>query len=148
MYDLIDQPVARLAPGGRFLLWAMRGWIQSANKGHCPPGALAPAFAKHGVLPALPPFHMLLADLNRRAVREIGFAPLACSMIGDDEAVLLQLCRDALVHPSRARATIELLLEEDAVGSTFGNLLSAMTQLQEGGRGDILCQQDHAARSR
>jgi len=44
MYDLIDRPVMQLAPGGRFLVWAMRGWIQSATRGHCPPGALAPAF--------------------------------------------------------------------------------------------------------
>ena len=39
MYDLIDRPVMQLAPGGRFLVWAMRGWIQSATRGHCPPGA-------------------------------------------------------------------------------------------------------------
>jgi hypothetical protein len=144
MYDLIDRPVALLAPGGRFILWAMRGWIQSASKGHCPPGALAPAFARHGVLPALPHFHTLLVELNRRANREIAFAPLACGMIGDDEAVLLQVCRDASTNPPHARATLELLLEEDAVGGAFSALLSTMTQLKEGGLDDIAFEQDRA----
>lgn len=144
MYDLIDRPVALLAPGGRFILWAMRGWIQSASKGNCPPGALAPAFARHGVLPALPHFHTLLAELNRRANREIAFAPLPCGLIGDDEAVLLQVCRDAGANPPHARATLELLLDEEAVGSAFSALLSTMTQLKVGGLDDIAFEQDRA----
>ncbi|WBO21511.1 hypothetical protein [Sphingomonas abietis] len=144
MYDLIDRPVALLAPGGRFMLWAMRGWIQSATKGHCPPGALAPAFARHGALPALPHFHMLLAELNHRAIRQIAFSPLPCGLIGEDEAVLLQLCRDACDNPPHARATLELLLEEEAVGTAFGALLSATTKLKEVGLADIAFEQDRA----
>lgn len=144
MYDLIDRPVALLAPGGRFLLWAMRGWIQSATRGTCPPGALAPAFARHGVLPALPHLHMLLVELNRSATRRVAFAPLACATIGDDEAVMLQVCRDATQNPPRARATLELLLDEEVVGGAFSALLSIVSRLKEGGLDDISFQESGA----
>jgi hypothetical protein len=144
MYDLIDRPVMRLAPGGRFLIWTMRGWIQSATRGHCPPGALAPAFARHGVLPALPHLHMMLAELNRRATRKIAFSPLACQFIGDDEAVLLQVCRDVVEAPPRARATLALLLEEEAVGPAFTALITAMAFLRDGGLDEIAMQEDGA----
>ena len=144
MYDLIDRPVMQLAPGGRFLIWAMRGWIQSATRGNCPPGALAPAFARHGVLPALPHLHMMLAELNRRATRRIAFSPLACNYIGDDEAVLLQVCRDTREDPPRARATLALLLEEDAVGPAFSALLTAMAFLRVGGLDEIEMQENGA----
>lgn len=132
MYDFVDRPVSRLAHGGRFLLWAMRGWIQAASTGSCPPGALAPAFARHHVLPALPHLHMFLAELNRRALRQVAFSPLAACCISDDEAVLLQLCRDAGADPVRARATLTLLLEEEAVEGAFESLLTLMARLENG----------------
>jgi hypothetical protein len=144
MYDLVDRPVVQLSPAGRFLIWAMRGWIQSASRGYCPPGALAPAFARHGVLPALPHIHILLAELNRRANRQIAFAPLACAHIGDDEAVLLQICRDATDDPPRARATLGLLLEEEAVGPAFTALLAATAFLKDGGLDTIEFEQSSA----
>jgi hypothetical protein len=131
MYDLLDRPVTSLSPGGRFILWAMRGWIRSATMGHCPPGALAPAFARHGVLPALPHLHVLLAELNRRATRKVAFAPLPHPRIGDDEAVLLQMCRDAQDMPCRARATMELMVEEEAVSGAFTALLTFVSLLRE-----------------
>lgn len=142
MYDLIDRPVMQLASGGRFLIWAMRGWIQCATRGTCPPGALAPAFARHHVLPALPHFHLMLAELNHRAIRRIAFSPLACNCVGGDEAVLLQICRDTMTNAPRARATLALLLEEDAVGPVFTALLAAMHFLHQGGLDQIAVQQD------
>ncbi|WP_454883780.1 hypothetical protein [Sphingomonas oryzagri] len=148
MYDLIDRPVMQLAPGGRFMIWAIRGWIQSATRGTCPPGALAPAFARHGVLPALPHLHMMLVAFNRRATRQIAFSPLACNHIGDDEAVLLQLCRDAIGDPPRAHATLALLLEQESVGPAFSSLIATMGVLREGGLDAISLQQDGALGSR
>lgn len=133
MYGLVDRPVGALAPGGRFLLWAMRGWIHAASLGNCPPGMLAPAFARHNVLPALPPLHQLMIELNHRALDRIAFAPLAYGRIGDDEAVLLQLCRDATETPCRAVATLKLLLEEEAVEPAFAALLTLIARLGAGG---------------
>lgn len=142
MYEFVDQRVAMLSPAGRFLLWAMRGWIRAATSGSCPPGALAPAFARHGVLPALPHLHLVLVALNRSATRKIAFAPLPHTIVGDDEAVLLQLCRDAGEQPARARDTLALLLEEEVVETAFAALLSSITYLKDGGLSDIFLSQE------
>jgi hypothetical protein len=142
MYEFIDQRVGLLSPGARFLLWAMRGWIRAASGGSCPPGALAPAFARHGVLPALPHLHLLLIALNRSATRKIAFAPLPHGTVGDDEAVLLQLCRDADTQPARARKTLALLLEEEVVENAFAALLSMIARLRDGGLSEIFLSQE------
>jgi hypothetical protein len=137
MYDFVDRPVEQLGHGGRFLLWAMRGWIHSASKGNCPPGTLAPAFAHHGVLPALPHVHRLLGELNRRALGTIAFLPLRYALIGEDEAILLQMWRDATENPLRAEATLELMLEPEAVGGAFTALIAATVKLGEAGLGTV-----------
>ncbi len=137
MYDFVDRPVARTSYGGRFLLWAMRGWIRSASNGACPPGALAPAYARHAVLPALPHFHSLLSALNASALGKISFAPLNHCCIVEDEAVLLQLWRDASLAPPRARETLTLLLMPEAVDEAFSALLSATKRLAEAGLAEV-----------
>lgn len=137
MYDFLDRPLVRLGPGGRFLLYAARGWIHAATAGSCPPGTLAPAFARHRVLPALPHVHTLLAELNRKALHEIAFAPLGHCRIVEDEAIFLQLCRDAGLAPQRARATLALMMEEKAVSTAFVALIAAMARLADGGLGDV-----------
>ena len=142
MYDFVDRPVSRTSYGGRFLLWAMRGWIRAATGGSCPPGALAPAFARHAALPALPHFHGLLSALNGSARGEITFAPLNHCCIVEDEAVLLQLWRDATEAPPRARATLVLLLAPEAVGDAFSALLSATARLADVGLADVAIEAD------
>lgn len=137
MYDFVDRPVARASYGGRFLLWSMRAWIGAAMRGTCPPGALAPAFARHAALPALPHLHQLLASLNADARHEISFAPLGHCRIVEDEAVLLQLWRDATEAPPRARATLGLLLEAESVGAAFAALLSAVARLADAGLDEV-----------
>jgi hypothetical protein len=137
VYDFVDRPVAALGSGGRFILWAMRGWIHAASHGNCPPGALAPAFARHSVLPALPHLHTMMAELNRRARGQIAFAPLAHCRIGEDEAVMLQTCRDADGMPLRAEKTLELLLEPEAVGPAFTAMIGMLGHLREASLCDI-----------
>jgi hypothetical protein len=137
MYAFVDQPVADLSPAGRFLLWSMRGWIHAASRGNCPPGQLAPGFARIGALPALPHLHRLLAELNHRARGEIAFAPLDYHRVSDDEAVLLQLWRDATLSPPRAQETLALLLDADSVAPAFEALLAASIRLDETGVGPI-----------
>jgi len=148
MYDFVDRPVALLTPGGRFLLWAMRGWIHAASARRCPPGALAPAFARHNVLPALPHLHLLLAALNENAVRKIAFAPLAHGCIAEDEAVMLQICRDAVANPVRARGTLALLLDEEVLGTAFTALLVAIETLDEGGLATVAFEEHGVAGTR
>lgn len=64
MYFFIDRPVESLGNSGRFLLWAMRGWVVAAESGHCPPHALRRGFARMRALSALPPFHVAMALMN------------------------------------------------------------------------------------
>jgi hypothetical protein len=115
----------------------MRGWIHAASHGNCPPGALAPAFARHTVLPALPHLHVMMAELNRRATGQIAFLPLAHCRIGEDEAVMLQACHDADTLPLRAEKTFELLLEPEAVGPAFTAMIGLLAHLREAGLSDI-----------
>lgn len=137
MYAFVDQPVTDLSRGGRFRLWAMRGWIHAAARGICPPGQLAPGFARAGALSALPHVHRLLAELNHRARGEIAFAPLDYQRVSDDEAVLLQLWRDATADPPRAQETLVLLLDAESVAPAFEALLAASARLDEAGVGTV-----------
>jgi hypothetical protein len=123
MYSFIDQPAALLGKGSRFVLWAMRGWGQAMQQGLCPPGALAPAFAKMGVLQALPHFHMAMALLASDGIAHDGLAGLHDPLILEEEAVLLGLWRDIEAGASeRAQATLALLVDE----GTAAPILRAM----------------------
>lgn len=137
MYHFVDRPVSRLAAGGRFLLYAARGWIHAVGAGACPPGTLAPAFARHGVLPALPHFHTLVAEIHHHGRDDVALAPLGHARIVEDEAILLQLCRDAIESPARARATLTLIVEEMSVDSSFAALLTMVARLRDGGMAEI-----------
>lgn len=114
MYAFVDQPLERLTNGGRFLLWAMRGWAQASAAKQCPPVALCRGFASVKALPALGTFHTAMALLNRDAAAQIKLAPMGCAAVAEDEAVLLGLWHDlALGRSERMRATLELLVGED-----------------------------------
>lgn len=56
---------------GRFTLWAMRARVHALGQGMCPPGVLAPAFGRMGILAALPDFHMGMAFFNRDALEKL-----------------------------------------------------------------------------
>lgn len=116
VYDLVDRPVERLSNSGRFLLWAIRGWTQAAERRDCPPRALHRGFALMGAHGVLPDFHIAMALLNRDALAPMTFAPIAGSRIVEDEAVLLALWGDAARwRPERAQDMLTLLVGRDAV---------------------------------
>lgn len=127
MYAFVDQPVERLTNGGRFLLWAMRGWAQATAAKQCPPVALCRGFASVKALPALGAFHTAMALLNRDAAAQIKLAPMGCAAVAEDEAVLLGLWHDlALGRVDRMRSTLELLAgEETAMQVATGMTLAA-----------------------
>lgn len=124
MYDLLDQPIGRLSLAGRLTLWSLRGWVSAIEARCCPPATIAPVLAQHGVLPALPHLHEFLSLLNQRGSRGISLAPPACGMIGDDEAVLLGIFRNATAAPAVARATLALLLDEEDTEKAFVAVLA------------------------
>ena len=137
MYELIDRPVETLSEGSRFLLWAARAWTDSLGRGHCPPGALAGVFLRAGAIDALPDFHRLLTAFNREGRIVLSLAPVRCGRISEDEAILLALWADAEREPLRARATLELLVEDDAVPAAFEALLVAVQRLHAAGLAPI-----------
>lgn len=129
MYQLIGQPICRLAPGGRFAVWAMRAWVAALAGRGCPPGALAPAFLQCRAIEALPHFHRLMIELNNRSLETLRVAPLAHPTINECEAVVLQLWISARTDPLHARETLTLMLEEEAVEPAFEAIISAAARL-------------------
>lgn len=117
MYDFVDQPVESLCNGGRFLLWAMRGWVRAAERGQCPPQLLHRGFVAVEAPGALPDFHIAMAMLGGDAVETLVLAPMPCLWISEDEAILLGLWRDfSLGDDANARRVLALLAEGDSVG--------------------------------
>ena len=130
MYAFIDQSVDRLSDGSRFILWAMRGWVRAASGHSCPPTAISPAFAKMGALMALPDVYMMMALLNRDGLEKLSFAELGCQKIAEDEAVLLELWRDAWRGRSeRICSTLALLVDADSVDAILAALVTAAAKL-------------------
>jgi hypothetical protein len=123
MYDLVDQRVDRLCHGSRFMLWAMRNWVQAVGDGQCPPRVLAPSFAGMGAIGALSGVHLAVAFLNGDALETLALHPNACRRIGEHEAILLTLWADSLdpAHRARRQATLDLLVHDRA--ETIGQAL-------------------------
>lgn len=116
MYDLIDRRVDALGQGSRFALGAMRTWVATMGRRNCPASALGPAFARMGLIAALPDVHLAMALLNRDALERFEFAPVPHPRITEHEALLLGLWRDmAAGRRAIARDTLGLMVEEDSI---------------------------------
>ena len=134
MYAFVDRPVESLSNSGRFLLWAMRGWVQAATRGACPPQALHRGFAGVRALAALPDFHVAMALIAADAHYSLEVAPMPCPRIAEDEAVLLGLWRDMSRHDGdHARATLALLVEPGAIAPVVHAMDAALAGLASAG---------------
>lgn len=134
MYAFVDQPVERLTNGGRFLLWAMRGWAQAASAKQCQPMALSRGFASVNALPALATFHTAMALLNRESAAQIKLAPMRCAAVAEDEAVILGLWHHlALDRTDRTRETLELIVGDDAALSITTAMTLAVAEITAAG---------------
>lgn len=130
MYGFVDRPVGCLCNGGRFLLWAMRGWAQAVERGTCPPIALARGFAGLGAAAMLPDFHIAMALINRDGRTKIAVAPMNCPHIIEDEAILIGMWRDlSLGDVDHARATLKLMVSEDAIIPVSRAMITATAKL-------------------
>lgn len=133
MYDFIDQRVTTLDRGGQFLVWSMRNWVLAIHNRQCSPNAIGPAFAKWGMIGALPHFHMAMMILSKEGLETLQFSPPACLQISDDEAMMLALfrsLRDDL--PEQARAMTELLVTKGFAAPLFTALADVSMRLVEG----------------
>jgi hypothetical protein len=130
MYDFIDQRVTSLDNGGRFLIWSMRNWVTALGQRQCPPNAIGPAFAKWGMIAALPHFHMAMLVLSRESLMTLKFSPINCMQIGDDEALLLGLFRSiACDRPERLPETLGLIITEDFIPALLKALVAVTLHL-------------------
>ncbi|MBC2667620.1 hypothetical protein ACFOON_02115 [Novosphingobium piscinae] len=117
MYDYVDRPVASLNHGGQLLVWAMRRWVEAMRARTCPAAPIAPGFARWRLLGALPPFLRMMALFNRHGRETFGFCALTCPQVSEHEALIVALVGDLGQRPASAiRHSVELLVEEDAVG--------------------------------
>ncbi len=129
MYQFLDQRIARLAPGSRLMLWATRGWVRALGTRQCPPGSIAPGFIHCHVIDALPAFHRLMVLLNVHALDMVRVAEMAHSRVNEGEALILGLWADAQSDPGNARATLRLLVEEEAIEPALEALIAASARL-------------------
>ena len=134
MYAFVDRRVDSLCNSGRFLLWAMRGWVCAAERGQCPPQRLHRGFVAVNAGGALPDFHVAMALIGSDAVETLLLAPMPCLQISEDEAILLGLWRDfSLGSTANARATLALLAEGDSVGPIAKAMDAAIDRLVAAG---------------
>lgn len=107
MYHYLDRTTASLDMGGRFIVWAVRGWVQAVNRRQCPCNALADGFTRWNAGEALQSFSMAMAILNCEAGEPLYFRAPGHSRVSDDEALLLDLFEQA---PRRAQNEMREML--------------------------------------
>lgn len=123
MYQFVDRPLTSLDDGGRFLVWAMRGWVAAAGTHRCPGTIIAPPFARRNMLSGLQPFLRCMAILNRHGLEQMKFCSARCPHIAEHEAVLLSVaCLMARGHAADAHASLTMLVEEEAAGDLFQSM--------------------------
>lgn len=131
LYAFVDRAVETLPNGGRFLLWAMRGWTHANARGICPPIAIGRGFAGMRVLPALPDFHKAMLFFNRDCVEHMHFSVMSCAQIGEHEAVMIALWRDVATGNSKnLHETLTLLVDDSAILPLTGAMTAVSDRLK------------------
>ncbi len=123
MYQFVDRDLDHVDSGSRFLVWSMRAWVTAMTHRTCPAHALAPAFARWRMIGGLQAFHRTMLMFNRDALETLAMSPLSCGYVSEHEALILSLIV-ALSHgeAARARETLELMVQEEAVGDLLESL--------------------------
>lgn len=117
MYDFLDRPVTSLDHGGRFLVWSTRSWVKAVSERKCPTSVIAGAFGKWDMLQGLQPFLRMMALFNRHGLENFQFCALQCNHVSEHEAIIISLvCALRDERPAALRETLDLLVEEEAVG--------------------------------
>lgn len=134
MYDFIDRPVTDLDHGGRFLVWSMRNWVKAVAEKKCPASVIARAFGKWDMLHGLQPFLRMMAQFNRHGLESFQFCALQCNHISEHEAIIISLvCSLRDDRSDAVRKTLDLLVEEEAVGDLILPLSSLGRSMDKAG---------------
>lgn len=89
MYQFVDQSLDKQDQGARFLVWAMRQWVQAAVQGRCACHMLCAAFTGAGVGGALDDFHIAMQTLCNNALAPLRFGAVERAEISEHEAILV-----------------------------------------------------------
>lgn len=123
MYQFVDRPLSSLDDGGRFLVWAMRGWVAAMGSRRCPGTVLAAPFSSLNLMSGLQPFLRAMALLNRHGLQHMKFCSARCPHVSEHEAVLLSVaCMMGNGRAADANGILALLVEEDAAGELFQSI--------------------------
>lgn len=123
MYDFLDRPVTSLDHGGRFLVWSARNWVQAVADRKCPASVIANAFSKWNMLPGLQPFLRMMIQFNRHGLHNFQFCALQGNHVSEHEAIIISLvCSLRDGRPEAVKATLTMLVEEEAIGGVIGTL--------------------------
>lgn len=134
MYHYLDRAVTSLDPGGRFTVWAMRGWVVAMHRRQCPCKALAVGFQHWHAAAALPHFAMAMTILNCESLEKRTFRAPGHPRVSEDEALLLDLLgKSGTARARDIRATLAMIVNEPAVPSLAIALESAALALADRG---------------
>jgi hypothetical protein len=126
MYQFLDQPIARLSPGSRFVLRAMRIWVLAVHMRVCPPRSLSSEMANLGALEITGDLHRLMLALHCHGLRSMPFATPDAARVSEAEALMLALWSEVVADcPQAARTTLGLLVGEPAIEP----MMAAMTRV-------------------
>ncbi len=118
MYRYLDRGVTELGEPQRFLLAAMRTWVESARGGRCACATLAAGFVHRGIGPAVRDFGIAMAALDRDARGKLRFGCRHAIVVSEDEARLLALFDAGLAgQPDRVRRIAASLVRDDAAAT-------------------------------
>ena len=116
MYRFLDRALWEIDEPYRFLVAAMRLWVQRTRAGQCPCVALAPGFTYLHVEGALRDFSVAMGTLDRNALTTLRFGQRGGLAVLEDEARILALFEMALAgEPERVRRIAATLVTEGAV---------------------------------
>jgi hypothetical protein len=126
MYHFLDQPVARLSPGSRLVLRAMRCWRDVAVAPVCAGQPRVAEAGRHDALSLAADLQDLMLALDRHGLQPMRFAALDAAHITEAEALLLGLWADIVAdRPEVARATLGLMVREPAINP----IMAALTRV-------------------
>lgn len=115
MYDYLDQPVDRLDAGSRFVLNAMRVWVDAVRQRFCPPRALMAAIPQPELCPAVGDLHRTMLMLHHFGSSSMPFGELDVLTVTEGEAIMLVLWASVTAdQPVRTQGLLEQLVSEAA----------------------------------
>jgi len=118
MYRYLDRRVTDLGEPQRFLLAAMRLWVESARGGRCCCAALVRGFAHCRVGAAVRDFGIAMTALDRDALEKLTFGCRRAMRVREDEARMLTLFDAALgADAPRVRRIAATLVRDETTAT-------------------------------